>query len=481
MPRDTTDPAKTTQIQVLTDVFDRQKAATLAEPYPDLKTRLDRLNRIGKVLDQYEERFIQAINVDFGQRSVQESLLSEIMPARMALAKARKHLKAWMKPRRVGTNLLFAPGKGRILPQPVGVVGIIAPWNYPLQLTICPMITAIAAGNRVIAKPSELTPQFADAFRDAIETHFAPEEAAVVVGEADVSQKLTGLPFDHIVFTGSTSVGRLVAQAAAKNLTPVTLELGGKSPAIIDDSANIDTALKRIIKGKLFNAGQICVAPDYLIVPEGRVEEIAEKAITFARQMYPTLLKNPDATAIVSQGHYDRLQGLVKDAREKGATVREATNGKQQISDKMMPLTVLTDVTDEMSAMQDEIFGPVLPIVTATSHADAVRQVQSRARPLALYWFGTNTKRRDAILRDVHAGGVTINDTLLHVVQDNLPFGGVGDSGIGNYHGKDGFERLSHMKAVFYQAKHPGTDMLGAPYTDFVKRMIGMSLWWGAK
>ena len=481
MPRDTTGPNAAVEIDHLASAFQVQRAATLAAPFPDLELRMDRLNRIGKMLEQYEERFIQALNIDFGQRSVQESQLSEILPTRLALQKARKHLKAWMKPRRVGTNLLFAPGKGRIHPQPVGVVGIIAPWNYPLQLTLCPMITAIAAGNRVIAKPSELTPEFAQAFRDAIETHFEPEEAAVVLGEADVSQALTALPFDHIIFTGSTAVGRLVAQAAAKNLTPVTLELGGKSPAIIDESADLEVALKRIIKGKLFNAGQICVAPDYLIVPEGRADEIAEKCITIARQMYPTLLKNPDATAVISQGHFDRLQGLVKDAVAKGATMYEARNGKQQISEKMMPLTILTQVNDDMNAMQDEIFGPVLPIITARSHQEAIALVQSKARPLALYWFGTHKERRNSILSELHAGGVTINDTLLHVLQDNLPFGGVGDSGIGNYHGKDGFERLSHMKSVFFQANHNSIDMLGAPYTDFVKRIIGMALWWAGK
>lgn len=465
----------------LRDLFARQKAAANVVLFPDHKTRLNRLNRVAQMLNQYEDRFTQAINMDFGQRSVQETQLSELMPARVALGKARSKLKGWMKPRNVATNLLFKPGKGQIVPQPLGVVGIIAPWNYPLQLTVCPLITALAAGNRVIIKPSELTPLFGEALRDAVATFFAPEEVAIVLGEVEVSQTLTTLPFDHIIFTGSTSVGRMVAQAAAKNLTPVTLELGGKSPAIIDDSFDLDTALRRIIKGKLFNAGQICVAPDYLIVPQGRVEEAVEKAIKIAREMYPTLAKNPDATAIISQGHYDRLQALVDDARDKGAQVTQASNGNQDAAEKMMPLTILTSLTDDMKAMQDEIFGPVLPILSAENLDDALRMVRSRGRPLALYWFGTDTARREVLLQNVHAGGVTINDTLLHVVQDNLPFGGVGPSGMGNYHGQDGFERLSHMKGVFFQSKHPGTDMLGAPYTDFVKRMIDMSMWWAKR
>lgn len=481
MPRDEVSITAITETEEMRILFKQQRAAAKADPFPDLKLRLDRLKRITKMLDHYQERFIQAINADFGQRCVEETKLSELMPARMALGKARKHLKGWMRARRVGTNLLFAPARSRIVPQPLGVVGIIAPWNYPLQLTLCPMITALAAGNRVIVKPSELTPLFGEALRDAVATYFKPDEAAVVLGEVAVSQTLTTLPFDHIIFTGSTTVGRLVAQAAAKNLTPVTLELGGKSPAIIDDSADMDLALRRIIRGKLFNAGQICVAPDYLIVPEGRVEEVAEKAIEIARKMYPTLLKNPDGTSIINQNHYDRLRALVTDARKKGANIRTAVNGAQKISDRMMPLTVLTNVSDEMSAMQDEIFGPVLPIISAASLPEAMEIVQSRPRPLALYWFGKDRKRQKAVLQNVHAGGVTINDVLLHVLQDNLPFGGVGDSGMGNYHGRDGFERLSHMKAVFLQSGVTGTDILAAPYTSFVKGMTAISMWWASR
>lgn len=478
MPRDETAQRTATDTEHLRALFDQQRNAVLDHPYPELKQRLERLSRMGKMLDLYQERFAQAIQQDFGNRCPEETMLSDVLPIMMALSQARKNLRKWMKQRRVHTDMLFKPGWGRTMPQPLGVVGVIAPWNFPLQLTLSPVVTALAAGNRVIAKPSELTPKLAETLRDAVDTHFAPEEFAVVTGAVEVSQLMTSLPFDHIVFTGSTSVGRLVAQAAAKNLTPVTLELGGKSPAIIDQSADLNLTLRRIVKGKLVNSGQICVAPDYLIVPTDKVADVATRAIQIAREMYPTLLGNPDVTAIINKGHYDRLHALISDAVAKGATVTDASNGAQKLSEKVIPLTVLTDVTDDMTVMQDEIFGPVLPILPAASQSDAIRIVKSRPRPLALYWFGTDKKRRDVILRDVHAGGITINDTLLHVVQDNLPFGGVGDSGMGNYHGQAGFERLSHMKAVFYQAKHTGTDKLSAPYDKPTKKMAALTMWW---
>jgi coniferyl-aldehyde dehydrogenase len=334
------------------------------------------------------------------------------------------------------------------------------------------LITALAAGNRAILKPSELTPRFSDAFNDAVAGHFAPEEVAVVRGEADIAQAMTSLPFDHLVFTGSTTVGRKVAQAAAANLTPVTLELGGKSPAILDPSADTPRALRRIIKGKLTNSGQICIAPDYLLVPDSKVATIATQLLETAREMYPKWDGNPDATSIINAGHLARLQGLVADAKAKGATVQTSHPDKTTPDNRMMPLTVLTGTTPDMQVMQDEIFGPVLPVVGMKSHEDTLAYIQERPRPLALYWFGTDATRRDEMLTQVHAGGVTINDTLLHIVQDNLPFGGVGDSGIGNYHGKAGFERLSHMKAVYTQAKYTATDLLGAPFTPFAKRML---------
>jgi coniferyl-aldehyde dehydrogenase len=456
----------------LQQLFETQKTAAREAPFPSLADRLAQLNKLEKLLDAYEDRFVEAISDDFGQRATFETRLTEFFVLRLALSHTRKHLKGWMKHRSVHTNILFKPGKSSILPQPLGVVGIIAPWNFPLQLIIAPLITALAAGNRAILKPRELSPRFGDVLNEAVTAHFDADVVAVVRGEADLAQAMTNLPFDHLVFTGSTEVGRKVAQAAAANLTPVTLELGGKSPAIIDDSADMTRAVRRIVKGKLNNAGQICIAPDYLLVPEGKVEAIAAQLLKVAREMYPDWQGNSDATSVISEGHLTRLQGLVKDAKEKGANVQTAHADRSTPSSRMMPLTIITQATPDMAVMQEEIFGPILPVIGVKSHKDAIAFVQDRARPLALYWFGTDTVRRDEILTQVHAGGVTINDTLMHILQANLPFGGVGDSGIGNYHGRDGFERLSHMKAVYTQAKYTATDLLGAPFTPFVKRML---------
>ena len=464
-------------IAALNQAFENQKAATRADPYPSYKARMDRLNRFKKMLATYEDRIINAINTDFGNRAVQETRAAEIMPAHLALSMARRKLRSWMKPRRKRTDPMFWPGHGRIMPQPLGVVGIIAPWNYPGQLSFCPMITAIAAGNSVIIRPSELSPAFGDLLKKAVEAFFKPTEIAVILGDIDVSQALTSLPFDHIVFTGSTSVGRKVAVAAAENLVPVTLELGGKSPAIIDPSANFEKAMKRIIKGKLFSAGQTCIAPDYLIVPKGQVKTAAETAMRIARELYPTAIKNPDATEIISDRHFARLNTLVSDARDSGATVHTANDP----AGKVMPLVVLTDVTDDMTVMQDEIFGPILPIISAKSPDDVAQIVQSRPRPLALYWFGNDANTRDAILQNVHAGGVTINDILLQIVQHNMPFGGVGDSGMGNYHGKDGFDRLSHLKSVFTQRRISFSDLLAPPYTKRDDWIARLSVWWASK
>jgi coniferyl-aldehyde dehydrogenase len=461
-----------TDAEDLQRLFDSQKEAARTAPFPSMDDRLARLGQLEALLDAYQDRFTQTINDDFGQRSTFETRLTEFFVMRLMLSHARKHLKSWIKPRRVHTNMLFKPGKSRIVPQPLGVVGIIAPWNFPLQLLLAPLVTALAAGNRAILKPSELSPRFGEVLSEAVSKHFGADEVAVVRGEADIAQAMTSLPFDHLIFTGSTSVGRKVAQAAAANLTPVTLELGGKSPAIIDESADLDRALRRIIKGKLNNCGQICIAPDYLLVPEGKVDAIAAQLLEIAREMYPEWEGNPDATSVISADHLSRLQGLVHDAKDKGAKVQTAHADRSTPSNRMMPLTVVTQVTSDMEVMQEEIFGPVLPVIGVKSHGEALAYVQDRARPLALYWFGTDAGRREEVLTQIHAGGVTINDTLMHILQDNLPFGGVGDSGIGNYHGKDGFEHLSHMKAVYGQAKYTATDLLGAPYTPFVKRML---------
>ena len=462
-------------------LFENQRQAFMADPFPDLATRLGRLNDLATLLDDFEVRIIDAIDADFGQRATVETRLSDLLTVRMALAQARKHLKQWMRARKVGTHMLFRPGKSVIQPQPLGVVGVIAPWNFPLQLVLSPVITALAAGNRVIAKPSEFTPRFSAVLAEAVAAHFEPEVFAIAEGQSEIAQAMTELPLDHLVFTGSTAVGRKVAMSAARNLTPVTLELGGKSPAIIDESADIARAARRIVRGKLTNAGQICVAPDYLLLPVAQRDEIVQHLLNAGRKMLPHLTDNPDITTIINDRHFDRLTGLIEDARAKGATVHQPLEESASRGHRTFPLTILTDVTEDMRVMQEEIFGPILPVVGIASHADAIRYVADRDRPLALYWFGTDKRRQEDILTKLHAGGMTINDTLLHAVQEHLPFGGVGASGMGNYHGKDGFERLSHMKAVFKQVKMTGTDMLSAPFTRSKQRMVSLTEWLGRR
>jgi coniferyl-aldehyde dehydrogenase len=424
----------------------RQQQAFRADMNPSREVRLDRLARLERLLDADAEReFAEAISQDFGNRSRVETVLAESIFTRTAIKQARKHLKSWMKPRRMPTAMTYLPGRSRLLRQPLGVVGIISPWNYPLQLALAPLVGALAAGNRAMLKPSEFTPRLSEVLRRRIAQVFAEDEVAVVVGDADVGKAFSALPFDHLVFTGSTPVGRIVAQAAAKNLTPVTLELGGKSPAIIDASADFSRIVERIAFGKLLNAGQTCIAPDYLLVPRDRRDELVAALRAVVARMYPTIQDNPDYTSIVSDRHYQRLRDLVDDARARGAQVVElapAGESADPARRKLAP-TLLLDVDDSMRVMQEEIFGPLLPIVAVDDAQAAIDYVNAHDRPLALYWFGGDRAARDRVLAHTISGGVTINDTLLHIAQEALPFGGVGPSGQGCYHGEFGFRQFS--------------------------------------
>jgi coniferyl-aldehyde dehydrogenase len=333
----------------------------------------------------------------------------------------------------------------------VGVVGIIAPWNYPLYLCAAPLVEVLAAGNRAIVKPSELTPRFADLFAKLVGDAFREDEVAVVTGGPEVARALSELPLDHLVFTGSTAVGRLVAQAAAKNLTPVTLELGGKSPAIVDETADFSRAVPRITWGKLFNAGQTCIAPDYALVPAPRLNEFVDAVRRRAAESYPLGPADPWYTSIINDRHFARLSALVEDARGRGATVVEVgpDGARPDPASRKLPPTLVVGADRTMRVMQEEIFGPVLPVVPYTTLEGAIRFVNESDRPLALYWFGSDAGRRDEVLSNTISGGVTVNDCMLHIVQGNLPFGGVGPSGIGAYHGEHGFRRFSHERAVF--------------------------------
>ena len=457
----------------LEDSFHRMVRLSRDEPAPSHDARLDRLGRLSTMLAANEKRFQEAISADFGHRAAIETTMAETLLVQSEIKHARRHLAAWMAPQRVATQFQFWPAKNRLLPQPLGVVGIIAPWNYPLQLTLAPAVGALAAGNRVMIKPSELVPRFAALLKQVIADTFDDSDIMVTDIDGNISQTFAALPFDHLLFTGSTRVGRLVAEAAGRNLTPITLELGGKSPAIIDASANLDQAAERIAYGKLLNAGQTCIAPDYALVAKESAENFAGKVAANMRRMYGTSPANPDYTSIVSGQHYARLEGLVSDAASRGARVIQAAPAGDpawQIPRKFPP-TVILGATPEMKVMQEEIFGPILPVVDCAGTREAIAFINERDRPLALYWFGTDNAARDEVLARTVSGGVTINDCLFHFTQINQPMGGVGASGIGAYHGEWGFRTFSKLKPIFYRSKLNRFADLYPPYGAKMARM----------
>ena len=440
-----------------------QRDAFARDMNPSREVRLDRLNRLAGMIEKNADAFCAAIAADFGVRDHVVTVMADIVPTMAALRHAKRHVGRWMATRRAKVEVSWLPGRAKIMRQPLGVVGILGPWNYPLQLMLCPLVGALAAGNRAMLKPSELTPAFAERLKAEVGTAFAQDEVAVVTGGPDVAKAFVDLSFDHLLFTGSTSVGRLVAQAAAKNLVPVTLELGGKSPAIIDMSADMKTAAERLAWGKLFNAGQTCIAPDYALVPRAEITRFVEAFRAAVIKQYPTISDNPDYTSIISARHAERLHQLIADARDKGATVVDLGGGAS--GDKVVSPTLLLDVPPDAAAMCDEIFGPVLPVIPYESVDDAIAYVNERDRPLALYWFGTDPALREKVLSQTISGGVCVNDTIAHILQESMPFGGVGPSGQGQYHGEYGFKTFSKEKPVFIQSRYSGVSMMYPPYT----------------
>ncbi|WP_394791456.1 coniferyl aldehyde dehydrogenase [Rhodoferax sp.] len=445
-----------------------QRQAHASDSAPSYAERLDRLQRLDALLEKHAERFTALISQDFGTRSAVETTATEVLPVRGAIRHARRHLRAWMRPKRVATALAFWPGRNRLLRQPLGVVGIVSPWNYPLLLALSPLVDVLAAGNRALLKPSELTPLFADALQAAVAEFFQPDEVAVLTGDAALGQAFCATPFDHLVFTGSTAVGRLVAQAAAKNLTPVTLELGGKSPAIIDASCDMGKVLERLAWGKLINAGQTCIAPDYALVPRTQLDGFVAALRASMQRLYPRFQGNPDYTSIASARHLQRLHSLVEDARQQGATVLELESG----TGRQMAPVLLLNVHAGMRVLQEEIFGPILPIVSYETLDEAIAFVNARDKPLALYWFGRDSAHRDQVLAQTQSGGVCINDCLLHLVQHGLPFGGVGPSGQGHYHGEFGFRQFSKEKPVFLQSRWSAGGLIYPLYRPSIQRLL---------
>lgn len=447
-------------------LFAAQRAAFAREPDPPLSVRRDRLDRIAALVEEGEPEIVAAIAADFGVRSPHETRLAELFMIHAGIRHARRHLRDWMRARRAATPLYLRPGRSRIVRQPVGVVGVISPWNYAVQLALLPAVAALAAGNRVLLKPSEATPRTSELLARRIGERFPADEFAVVTGGADVGEAFSRLPFDHLFFTGSTAVGRKIALAAAENLTPVTLELGGKSPAVVCGDADLGVVAPRLVTGKLLNAGQTCIAPDYVLAPRERVEELVDALKASVASLYPTLGANPDYTSIASDRHYARLVGLVADAEEKGARAIRINPGKELLPERARKLqpTLLLDVRDNMAVMREEIFGPVLPIEAYASLDEAIARINARPRPLALYAFGGAGAARERVMRETVAGGVTLDDTLWHFSNESLPFGGIGASGIGAYHGERGFLAFSHQKAVFIQSRFALAWMLRPPY-----------------
>ncbi|MCW7540576.1 coniferyl aldehyde dehydrogenase [Aquabacterium sp. A7-Y] len=452
--------------------LEQQRAAFAAEPLPTLRSRRDRLQRIRAMTERHAEDLVAAIAQDFGHRARQETLLADLFTVQSAARHALRHLHGWMKPRRVPTALHFLPARNRLLRQPLGVVGVVSPWNYPYNLALCPAVAALAAGNRVMIKPSELTPATSALMARMVSEHFAADEMQVVTGDAAVGRAFTALPFDHLFFTGSTAVGREVAQAAARKLTPVTLELGGKSPALIDRSAELALSAERLAFGKLLNAGQTCVAPDYALVPREMVEPLTQAVVQAVQRLYPTLTGNPDYSSIVAPRHLARLQGLLADAQAKGARLI-ATHEETPGGRTLVP-HLLLDVHDEMDVMREEIFGPLLPIVAYDSVDEALAYIRRHERPLALYWFGRDRHAQRYALEHTHSGGVTVNDCIWHLGQEDQPFGGVGASGMGAYHGEWGFRTFSKEKPVFQQSRWAGTRLFHPPYGRGFDRLLGL-------
>lgn len=459
----------------LEDHFNKMKSAHLTNINPSYEVRLSRLNRLEAAIEAYADKLEEAINDDYGHRSSAETHSFDITIPIGDVRMNKKHLKKWMKPKKASIPLHLQPASGRVIAQPKGVVGVISPWNFPVYLATAPLAAALAAGNRVMIKPSELTPKTSLMLKEMIESVFDPMEVSVHIGAADVAADFSNLPFNHILFTGSTNVGRMVAEAAAKNLTPVTLELGGKSPTIVGKHANLERAAERIAFAKTANSGQICVSPDYVFVPSEKLEQFAQLVEKNIKKFYPEITSSIDYTSIISSRHKERLVGMIDEAKENGTQVIElgvAASGNSTASDsnKLAPALILNP-DDKLKVMQEEIFGPLLPILSYENTEDAIKYINSRPSPLALYIFSDDKDEQDTWLSKTISGGACVNEAVFHVVADTMPFGGVGESGMGAYHGEAGFEAFSHYKSVLFQPKLNGAFLFNPPITGW-KRVV---------
>lgn len=466
-------PPAAEELQRLQSIFKQQQTAFAANPYPELSQRLASLKKLKNLLLNNQAALCVAVNSDFGCRSADETLIAEILTSVQSINFTLKHLARWLRPEKRRVSLLFMPASNKVFYQPLGVVGIMVPWNYPIQLALVPLMTALASGNTALLKMSEFTPNTNALLQQLLAEEFAESQVALVQGEVEVSSGFAAKPWNHLIFTGSTSVGRKVMAAAAKNLTPVTLELGGKSPALVTAHANLKNAVASICFGKALNAGQTCIAPDYVLLPEDQEAEFIQLFKKTFRQLYPNLKNNPDYSAIINPQQLARLKALLADAEQQGAKITAINPAKEDFTgSNKLPPYLIQQGTAAMQLMQEEIFGPLLPLVTYRNLTEAVAYINQHSRPLALYAFTHCKKEQSYLLKNTHAGGVTFNDTLMHLAQEDLPFGGIGASGMGQYHGKEGFISLSKAKAVHTKGRLNLGKLIFPPYGTGVQKLI---------
>ncbi len=465
------------------DLLDAQRASFMAALPEPLSLRKDRLKRAAAMIRDHADRFCDALSEDFGHRSREQSMVTDIAGSIGPINHAIKHLAKWAKTERrpVQFPLGLLGARAAVEYQPKGVIGVIAPWNFPVNLVMSPLAGIFAAGNRAMVKTSEYTPVTAALFEEVAGKYFDPTELVFVSGGPEVGKAFAELPFDHLLFTGATGIGKHILHAAADNLTPVTLELGGKSPAILGKGVDLKQATERVAMGKMLNAGQICVAPDYMLVPSDQEGAVVEGLKSAATAMYPTLLSNPDYTSIVNDRHFQRLNDWIEDARTKGATIEVVNPAGEDFAStnsRKMPLHIVTGVTDDMTLMQEEIFGPVLPVRRYDAIDGAIAEVNRRDRPLALYYFGQDQAEQRRVLERTISGGVTVNDVVFHVSMEDLPFGGVGPSGMGSYHGRDGFRTFSHAKSVYRQSRIDVSKLAGLkpPYGAATRKSVARQI-----
>ena len=469
----------------MNDVLNIQKKKFIKDGPPSVNLRVDRLNRLTSMLVENRYAFTEALSSDFGSRSQNASLMTDVYTVLPEITNAIKNIKRWTKDEKRSSNMPFSlfGAKSYIRYEPLGTIGMISPWNFPVNLAFGPLASIFAAGNQVMHKPSELTPETAALMKELCDKAYDQDEFATFLGGPETGEAFSKLNFDHLLYTGSGNVGKHVMNAAAQNLVPVTLELGGKSPVVVGNSADIQASAKRVMFGKTMNAGQICLAPDYVMVHKDKKDEFITEAEKAVADYYPNIKNNDDYTSIINERHFDRLNGLIDDAREKGATINQINPSNEDFSQQeffKIPPTIITDTSDDMRVMKEEIFGPILPVLEYTDVEEALDTINSKDRPLGLYYFGTDKNEQSNVLDNTSSGGVTINNVVGHIQQQDLPFGGVGPSGMGRYHSQDGFKNFSNARAVFkdvpFFMDNLAFGMIRPPYKEgfenFIKKIL---------